>query len=34
MAIDWDSPRWGEYGQNVHDSEWGSWLPEKMGNER
>lgn len=28
MAIDWDRPDWGGH---TTDSEWGTWLPEKMG---
>lgn len=29
MAIDWDNTE--TWGNHVTDSEWGSWLPEKMG---
>lgn len=31
MAIDWDRPDWGGH---KTDSEWGSWLPEKMRNDQ
>lgn len=26
MTIDWDDPDWGNH---THESEWGTWLPEK-----
>jgi len=26
--IAWDSPSWGKAGQNVHESETGSWVPD------
>lgn len=28
MAIDWDDTE--TWGTHVHESEWGTWLPEKM----
>ena len=28
MAINWDAPDWGGH---VTESEWGSWLPERVG---
>jgi hypothetical protein len=33
MAVNWDDEK--TWGTHVHESEWGSWLPEKTGrNER
>lgn len=31
MAINWDRPDWGDH---VTESEWGTWLPEKMRSDR
>jgi hypothetical protein len=31
--IDWDSPRWGQDGHNTHESESGTWVPDRHGQE-
>lgn len=33
-AVDWDSPRWGKAGENVHESDSGSWLEAREVQER
>lgn len=32
--IDWNSPQWGHAGQNVHESETGSWVRGAHGEEQ
>jgi hypothetical protein len=31
--IDWDSPTWGREGHNVHESDTGTWVPDRHGME-